>query len=289
MNSCAQYSLRWNAEGENATDFEDIMSFMRTLGKQWCFQKERSDTGYVHWQGTISLVKKRRKVELVRLCAAEGLVLANYCEPVVNAARGEAFYYTKVDTRIEGPWNDTQVDDDRYVPRQYRDIVLRPWQQKVADSREDFNSRWVDVIVDLNGNAGKSTCVHYCRLKFNAVVVPVCNDADKLRSSVCDILYAKRNRTPGLVFVNLPRAFDQARIGGIMTAIEEIKDGWVYDMRYSFKEWDFDSPRVWVMTNTMPLVTDLSRDRWRFWRIRPDLGHILERITTDSINVVVAE
>jgi len=258
------------------------MNFMKSLGKQWVFQKERGDSGYVHWQGLISLNKKRRKNELVRLCESEGLKLANYCEPVVTSQRGETFYVTKLDTRIEGPWKDTDEDEEVYIPRQYRDITFRPWQERVAESRNEFNSRWVDVIVDVTGATGKSTTAHVCRLRHGAVVVPVVNDAEKLRASVCDIMMARKLRTPGLVFVNIPRAVEQTRLGGIMTAIEEIKDGYIYDLRYSFKDWDFDSPRVWVFMNVFPNLDQLSRDRWRFWRIRSDLGNILERLTPDS-------
>ena len=38
-------------------------------------------------------------------------------------------------------------------------------------------------------------------------------------------------------------------------------------MRHSYKEWWFDSPRVWVFTNEAPKLKYLTAGRWRFWDI----------------------
>jgi hypothetical protein len=61
----------------------------------------------------MSLKKKRRKAELLKLWGStEGLcAVPYYLEPTTNAARGDVFYVTKVDTRIEDPWADRDVVD----------------------------------------------------------------------------------------------------------------------------------------------------------------------------------
>ena len=97
--------------------------------------------------------------------------------------------------------------------------------------------------------------------------LPPVNDAEKLIQSLCDICMAKQLRDPSPVFVDLPRAMDKSRLNGIYTAIEQIKKGKLYDLRYNYKEWWIDSPALWVFSNIEPDMTMLSRDRWRLWTI----------------------
>jgi hypothetical protein len=56
-------------------------------------------------------------------------------------------------------------------------------------------------------------------------------------------------------------------LGGLFSAIETIKDGYVYDERNHFKEWWFDSPNIWVFTNSVPETDYLSKDRWVYWEV----------------------
>jgi hypothetical protein len=60
---------------------------------------------------------------------------------------------------------------------------------------------------------------------------------------------------------------DKRKLGGMYSAIEQIKKGKVYDMRYSYKEWWFNSPQIWVFGNHMPDLSMLSADRWKIWSI----------------------
>ena len=68
----------------------------------------------------------------------------------------------------------------------------------------------------------------------------------------------------------MPRAFNKDKMHGIYTALETIKKGKVWDMRHSYKEWWFDSPRIWIFSNEYPDERLLSRDRWKFWEITDD-------------------
>lgn len=58
--------------------------------------------------------------------------LPNYCEPTSNPCTGEAFYVSKLDTRVEGPWSDR--DEVKVMTRQLRSFMKEefyPWQSKV--------------------------------------------------------------------------------------------------------------------------------------------------------------
>jgi len=73
----------------------------------------------------------------------------------------------------------------------------------------------------------------------------------------------------------MPRAIDKTRLYGMYSAIEQVKKGKLFDIRYNYKAWWIDSPQIWVFTNHLPDLNLLSGDRWRIWVINDD--KILEK------------
>jgi hypothetical protein len=264
---CATYD--WTLK--KLEEYDTLIEKLKPLFKKWVFQEEASDTGYVHFQGRGSLFKKRRIQELKPILDDLGLSEMHLSPTVTENQKGEPFYMTKADTRVAGPWKDTDPVSE-YVPRQYRGLMdrLYPYQQRIYESAQIFDSRTINLIYDPWGNNGKSTITALCRLHAKGIKIPAVNDAEKLLASVCDILVARNERQPGVVFVDLPRSMDKRKLSGIYAAIEEIKNGCVYDLRYSYKEWWFDSPAVWVFTNIEPDLSFLSMDRWKLWSVTPD-------------------
>lgn len=266
----ACYDFRVNAVG---LDESLIRESLKKISKHWVFQEEKGDTGYLHYQGRFSLVKKRRKPELLRLWTELQLFepIPNYLEPTtLGEAKSKSFSYVlKEDTRSRGPWADKDEAAEKYIPRQFRDLIgkLYPWQQVVFDSARAFDSRTINLIYCKEGNQGKSTIAALCELYGNGIDLPPVNDAEKLIQSCCDICHAKGLRDPSPIFVDLPRAMDKSRLNGIYTAIEQIKKGKLYDLRYSYKEWWIDSPAIWVFTNIEPDLKMLSLDRWKIYII----------------------
>lgn len=239
---------------------------LNQLGKKWVVQLEKGNkTGYVHWQGRINLWKVKRKSELLKLMNQIGMKAPNYLAPTSGNGKATWSYLLKVDTRIDGPWKDT--DQAAYVPKQYRNMTLYPYQQAIIDSKDDFDFRKVDCVIDTAGCNGKSTCASIADLFHGGIDLPWVNDAEKLIQSLCDILIAKQCRKPGIVFIDMPRCLSKERLTSLYAAIEQIKKGKVWDMRHSYKEWWFDSPRVWVFTNEAPKLKYLTADRWRCWVI----------------------
>lgn len=261
---CCVWEIRANLDMYE--DIEEFKKAWRGLAKQWVVQTERGSGGYEHWQGRVSLIKKKRKSELMALLKESDHPVPNYLEPTTNAEHKKAaFYCVKEDSRIDGPWSDK--DKEIYIPRQLRHLDEYPWQRQVRESSDVFDARGVDVIIDKGGCSGKSTIARICQLKCRAIKLPIHNDGIKLIQSTCNMLMARQERQPSHVFVDMPRAFGKERLGGLYTAIEEIKGGYVYDERNHFQEWWFDSPRVWVFTNDVPDFSYLSEDRWRCWTI----------------------
>jgi len=59
----------------------DIIGFLKKFAKKYVFQKEEGDTGYIHYQGRLSLIKKRRLAEIKKLWNSSGIPMPNYFEP----------------------------------------------------------------------------------------------------------------------------------------------------------------------------------------------------------------
>lgn len=256
--------------GEDIMEVEDFIKELQPIAKKWVFQEERTPTTQkIHYQGRLSLFKKKRQPELCSMLNNGPLRGMDVSESSENSMQFEIFYALKEDTRVNGPWDNRTYQPPRYIPRQYQGLIesLYPWQEAVLNSRRDFSERCIDVIVDRQGCSGKSTVASLGRLYHGGLDLPPISDHKELLQIVCDVLMAKQCRDPGLVFVDCPRSIDQKRMAPYFIAIEQIKKGYVCDTRYSFKEWDFDSPRVWVFMNHEPDIRYLSRDRWKFWEI----------------------
>lgn len=265
-NAVAMWDFRINAD---ELDSRVIINSLKIIAKRFCFQKEKGEnTGYIHYQGRFSLIKKHRKSELLKMFTE--MPAPNYLEPTVNsvALAGDLFYVTKQETRIEGPWDERDTVQ-KYIPRQYRDMLnqLYPYQQEIWDTANVFDTRVINMIYCPFGNIGKSTIASLCELYGKGIDLPPVNDAEKLIQSCCDICEAKNIRDPSPIFVDLPRAMNKERLNGIYTAIEQIKKGKLFDLRYKYKEYWIDSPQIWVFSNIEPDLNMLSMDRWKIYTV----------------------
>lgn len=170
------------------------------------------------------------------------------------------FYCEKDETRVDGPWKDS--DEEVYIPRQVREIdTLRPWQKTVIDSLENWDTRTVNMVYCPFGNIGKSVLVGWCRAYKLARALPPINDHKDIMRMVCDL------PTSRAYLIDMPRSLNKDRLYGFYSGIETIKDGYAYDDRYSFKEKVFDCPNIWIFSNTLPDRTLLSGDRWKIWEV----------------------
>lgn len=248
---------------------DDIKSLLKEYCKKWCFQEElgESESGYEHFQGRLNLKVKSR------LSGLKKKFPSNWHFTITsNENKDNMFYVQKEETRVDGPWSDEDEDREVYIPRQYRDKIdnLRPFQQYIWDSADEFDDRSINCIICKKGNVGKSMIASLCDLYERGFDIPPINDSEKLIQSVCNMLAGRKSRNPKLIFLDIPRSVKQDKLSGMFTAIEQIKKGKVYDMRYKFKDWWYDSPQIWVFMNVKPKTKYLSRDRWRFWAVNEE-------------------
>lgn len=269
--SCKVWDLTWTPAEPFETEAAQmrLKTKLKKEAKFWTFQLERGHTAQrLHYQARLSLKNA---------CISSGALISRWkvdsewhFSKTSNPNTRNFDYQLKEDTKVDGPWSDR--DTDQYIPRQYRgmETALLPFQQQIWDSYEEFDPRSVNCVIDPDGAKGKSTLASLCDLHGRGIDMPVCNDGEKLMQSICDICMGQRIRTPYIVFIDLPRSMNQSKLGGMYTAIEQIKKGKLYDFRHQYKSWWIDSPQLWVFCNTMPNTHYLSKDRWRFFTISDD-------------------
>lgn len=270
---CAVFDFRANRDYYTK---DDLIKWCQANCKKWAFQLEEGDEikpgeehGYIHWQGRISLMKKRQRHIVLKMFTINGKQ-PNYLEPTSEkASQGPFFYVMKEDTRLEGPYTDAYgSSDNTFIPAHLKNIKLYQWQQYIIDSKQQRNSRKINLIYDVQGNIGKSTVASIGELIHGGIDVPPLNDFKELVALLCNICMDQNIRDPGLIFIDMPRAQRKDQLYGLYSAIEQIKKGKLYDCRHHYKCWWIESPQVWVFSNTLPDLNFLSIDRWNIWTVQ---------------------
>ena len=236
-------------------EIDDIVKFCDKHCKKYAFQLEKGDSGFEHYQGRINLKIKKRLSWLKESFSESG-----HFSITSNENRNNMFYVLKDDSRISGPWTDE--NKPLYVPKQVREInKLYKWQESIIEISKIWDTRSINVIIDIKGCTGKSTIVNYMVAHGLANRLPPCND-------IKDIMRAAMNmKKSNCYLIDLPRAMKKEKIAEFFAGIESLKDGYIYDDRYTFKFELIDCPNIFVFTNCRPDENYLSEDRWKFWYI----------------------
>ena len=142
--------------------------------------------------------------------------------------------------------------------RAYSDIELRPWQGQAIAILKEQNDREVACIYDPDGNHGKTWLGRYCQVNRYAQYVPPMGDAQDLMA------FAMAKPARGYLF-DMPRTESIKAKKGMWSAVEQIKNGYLYDKRYQFRDAWIEPPAILVMANEEPPMEALSADRWRVY------------------------
>lgn len=137
----------------------------------------------------------------------------------------------------------------------YAEIDLLPWQKTVLRHFEEQDDRRVLVIIDVAGGAGKTTLSKYCQITRKACYVPPMGDSQDLMA------FAMAKPSRGYIF-DMPRTESIKQRKGMWSAVEQIKNGYLYDKRYNYRDMWIEPPKVIIFTNEEPPEDALSQDRW---------------------------
>lgn len=146
--------------------------------------------------------------------------------------------------------------EDTSNVRRCRFGKLRSNQQRVLDVLDNTGDREIVVWYDGTGNVGKSFLTRWLVERGRAYYVPpTVENAKQIIQWVC----SGYQNQPYIV-IDIPRSAKWSE--PLYTAIEAIKDGLVYDTRYSAKLRDIWGVKILVLTNSRPKLDKLSTDRW---------------------------
>lgn len=204
---------------------------------KWIIAKETGQGGYEHFQ-----------VRLVTNCGFECLKSAFPQAHIEEAS--EVFDYE----RKEGTY---WCSNDTDSIRRCRFGEPRATQRAVLNRVRQQGDRGVTVWYSPRGNDGKSWLARHMYEKGTGFYVPPTIDTVK---GIVQFIASGYNGEP-YILIDIPRSWKWSE--QLYTAIETIKDGMVYDTRYSAKMRNIWGVYVLVMTNTMPKLDKLSADRWR--------------------------
>lgn len=150
----------------------------------------------------------------------------------------------------------------------------------ILDSADIKDMETTDVLVDDTANNWDDHMVGYEAQYLPLIKIQPASTGKILVRNVLDVLVNRNERNPNIIFINMPLTQSHNRMRDLYAHIEEVKGGWsFYTGRNSYREWWFNKPRVWVLTNQEPNTADMPDHKWRFWRI---VGEQLQQYTPES-------
>lgn len=254
-------------------DKNQLMKHLNEWCKKWVFQLEKGEkTGYVHWQGRVSLIKKRRLNELVNLEFLKGASLSPTSNNTKNGSR-KFSYAMKAESRVDGPWNDQDYEDPPPLTDQLIDFFKctpYKWQADLRAMCSERDDRKIRVILDEQGNSGKSITCEWLEYQGLAMEIPPFNNME-------DIMQCCMGMKPQKVYlIDMPRAMKKDKLAQFYSGLECLKNGLMYDKRYNFKRRRISRPQIFVFTNTEPNWSFLTPDRWAVYKVDAIQGLILQ-------------
>lgn len=239
-----------------------IKERLKAIASKWVFQREKSDNGYEHFQGRFCLYHKKTLNPVIKLFNIPESHLTPSSKNSTTGSNRQVFSYVmKEDTRVAGPWTDTDKESDIICPEQYR-VQLKGWQQELYEllmkELDDKDYRKIHVLVDYKGGIGKTTMALNLTCTGKAEYIPPVNDSKDMLRMCYDL------PTSRLYIIDLTRSMNKDKLFGLYSGIEQLKNGYIYDDRYKFQRKFIDTPAVLVLTNTSPDSSYLTSDRWIF-------------------------
>jgi hypothetical protein len=268
--------------------FKEMKKWLSTNSKKYAFQKEKGEkTGYLHWQGRISLKEKLILSEVLEFFPDGG-----YISITSNANKMNNFYVMKTKTRVEGPWTEKDLNKDiegtsEFIPEIYRGMPKwKPWQKDAAEMvfEEksklviDRNRRNIHFILGFYGNEGKTHFTSWFDCNGDGIALPPSFTREHLHAAVL------ARPINDCYFIDIPRAVNMKKqsteLCELFSGIEQIKNGIAYKERYEYKMIRFNHPQVWIFANTIPPMNLVSSDRWKLYIIKDNK---LKRVSIESM------
>ncbi len=149
--------------------------------------------------------------------------------------------------------------------RKYQTLELYPWQNEVLDRLQRQGDRRVTVLIDVHGSTGKTTLAKVITARHIGAYCPAMDESKDYMA------WALAHQTAGIFVLDIPKSDSRKKNADLWSAVEQMKNGYLWDKRNHWQEAWIDPPAVLVITNEEPDRSLLSLDRW-------DIGYIEQGI-----------
>lgn len=133
---------------------------------------------------------------------------------------------------------------------------LYPWQQQIIEKLDEQCERKVIWIQDDIGGRGKTHLAKYLATKRDAMI---CHNA-----STRDVALAYQKQE--LVIFDYTRTEESINY----SAIEHLKNGIIFSSKYQSAMKFFTPPKILCLSNNLPDLKGLSKDRWDIYTFNED-------------------
>lgn len=240
---------------------EDVVTTLNAVAKFWAFQQEKAESGYIHFQCMFSLKVKTRDPRPLLRDNNAGQWSVRVISKAGTSAAG--WYVEKAETRIAGPWRST--DTVPLTPHfQHKVEAMYPFQRDIFESAQTPHPRNINMLINFDGCNGKSMAAALGYIHHNAIILPPFETAKEMTQAVHG-LYGS-DTSSRLIFIDLPRARAK-QMASICEAVETIKSGFIHETRNRARMIYVASPTIWIFSNFLPYLNDLTPDRWRFFNV----------------------
>jgi len=255
--------FRWSVSGNNPQEQQALNVWCKETFADYVYQLEdphKDQKHNYHYQGYGRLATKRRPSELKKVAISLNGQFNGIRIGVASTAGREILknYAMKEESRVAGPWSSKPVYLGQDLPS-----VLFPWQEDVKTAcDEEPDDRTINYVIDEKGNTGKSKFCKLMGFKHGALVLPWARTGDILN------LVTKLGAKKTYLF-DLSRTKPQDwSTGDISAAMESIKNGYVVNTKYETSAFYMACPHIWCFSNQPPVLSSMSKDRWKLWSIR---------------------
>jgi hypothetical protein len=163
----------------------------------------------------------------------------------------------------------TEVHDDNKdietppLTRQLKHFLTQnryEWQDKLYELCQSIDDRFINVIQDTHGNNGKSVFVEWLAYERMGFQIPPMGDIMQCCMSI---------KPQKCYFVDMPTGMKKNKRSEFYSKLLSLKDGVLYDKRYSFKKMRINRPQIFLFTKDYPFDVP-TPEKWLIWEMTHD-------------------
>ena len=220
----------------------EVGTWLMEHGVERCVVGEEvGDDGYRHWQMRM-VFKKPASADHVR-----GLITSGHWTPTSENGKCN-FDYCEKENNFWRSWEGAL--------RKYQTMELYPWQNEILTRLQKQDDRKVMVLIDYNGGSGKTTLAKSITARHLGAYCPAMDESKDYMA------WALAHQTARIFVMDIPKSDSRKKNADLWSAVEQMKNGYLWDKRNHWQEAWIDSPGILVITNEDPDRSLLSNDRW---------------------------